>query len=237
MTRKRRHRKEIDTQRSPLGPVLLKWLFAAALPPLAAGYAVETWRLATSSSMRSEGVLAFGVGAAVVILVWAGARRTRGLREAVDFFATLEHEITHLVAGLLFFKRPHSLRASATGAGEVVLYGNNFVILLAPYFLPTVSFAMLPLALVLRNELWTAFLAALGATAGYHIASTASELSPRQTDLQRSGFLFSAVFLPVANLVCYGALVAFAAGGFDGLGRFLRDGAMTAVSLVSRLAA
>jgi hypothetical protein len=218
-----------------LGAALAKLVVAVLLPLLGAGYAVAAWRLAESAWPAPGHLLPFAIGAAACVPLWIAARRVGGLAAPLEFFMTLEHELTHLIVGLLFLKRPHSLRASATGHGEVVLYGDNFVILLAPYFLPTISLALMPLPLVLRGELLAGYFALLGLTVGYHVLSTVHELSPRQTDIARSGFAFSALFLPVANLVCYCSLVAFAVDGYPGAWRFLRDGAETALGLVARL--
>jgi len=57
----------------------------------------------------------------------------------LQFFHVLEHELTHLLFGLLLFKKPKAISASDQG-GRTELYGGNFIITLAPYFFPTLSF-------------------------------------------------------------------------------------------------
>jgi hypothetical protein len=106
----------------------------------------------------------------------------------------------------------------------VRLGGENFLIGLAPYFLPTLAFLLLPLPALLRGEFVAPVLALIGFATAYHVCSTVYETRPSQPDIAKAGRLFSLLFLPVANLVCYGALIAFAAGGYGGLRDYLEDG-------------
>ena len=53
-----------------------------------------------------------------------------------NFYSTFEHELTHLLVGLLFFKKPAHFTVTRDSGGETGLYGGNFLITLAPYFLP-----------------------------------------------------------------------------------------------------
>ena len=66
-----------------------------------------------------------------------------------------------------------------------------------------------------------AFLMILGLTTGYHICTTIASLHPHQTDFKQAGFLFTLLFLPTANLICYGLLLSFAIYSWSGLGLFM----------------
>jgi hypothetical protein len=198
---------------------LLKILILAALPFLAWGYGGSSRELLRHTSWSAGPALRFVSGAGV------GAAGLALFHRKLQFFTTLEHELTHLVVGLGFLKAPRSLRISSGGGGRAELTGLNFVILLSPYFLPTLCLLALPLPLILRQEALAAFQVAFGAAWGYHLATTLEEARPRQTDLKEAGQWFAWPFLFVANMVAFGALAAFGTGGYGGMGGFLTRGA------------
>lgn len=59
------------------------------------------------------------------------------------------------------------------------------------------------------------YLAILGASVAFHLVSTWRDLHREQSDLHNAGLLFSLIFLPVANLIFYGALFALVNGGTE----------------------
>jgi hypothetical protein len=205
-----------------LGTVL-KTIVAATLPFLALGFGSAL--LATLTRARtSDTLIAFLVGAVAFVPVWLGYRRQVRFFRRLGFFMTFEHEVTHLIVGLLFFKGPESFRASGGEGGEVRLYGNNFVIKLAPYFLPTLALPFLLIPAILLPAYEPISFGLLGFVVAYHIFSTIHETSPRQPDIKESGYVFSALFLPVANVICYGTILAFALEGYDGIVRLWIEG-------------
>jgi len=207
---------------------LFKLLLLAALPFLAWGYGHGWLELLRRTAWHSAPALRFLAGAgAGMLLVGLLHRRLR-------FFITLEHELTHVLAGLAFLKTPRALKVTAGGGGRAELSGLNFVILLAPYFVPSLCLLLLPLPLLLRDEAVGVFQAAFGAAVGYHLATTLEETSPRQTDLQESGQWFAWPFLLVANLVVFGSLVAYGTDGVGSMKGFLARGAHAAWELFHR---
>ena len=208
-----------------------KWTFAAFLPLLAWGFGRETLELLSRVSFSSPRWQAFLGGLIGFVPVWFLLRRR------LAFFATLEHELTHLLVGLLCLKKPESLHATARDGGEVRIYTGkvNFLIGLAPYFLPTLSYCALPFPAIVQPRLELAVLVLMGATAAYHILSTIDELSVRQPDLREAGLFFSSLFLPVANLVSYGAILAFVDGGYGQTGSYLVDGVIASGEIVLRI--
>jgi hypothetical protein len=63
----------------------------------------------------------------------------------------------------------------------------------------------------------------LGIALGYHFVSTYRETHREQTDLKVLGSMFSWMFLPAANLLMVGFLIAFAHNGMDGVKEWLAD--------------
>lgn len=191
----------------------------AALPFLVWGYGNETWQVFRQTSFGYARWQAFLWGFAVFLVIW-------GLfRKGLEFVTTMEHEFTHLLVGLFFLKRPVSFHASETGDGEVRMVGMNFIIRLAPYFLPTVSLALMLLGTIVQQGYVWWLLVALGAATAYHICSDVAETRSYQSDLRQSGLWFCWLFLPVANLFFYGLIAAYVAAGQTGVSHFIVDGA------------
>ena len=155
------------------------------------------------------------------------------LRNKTSFYATFEHEFTHLIVGLLFLKKPGDFRATERAGGYTSLYGSNFVISLAPYFLPTLVFLLLPLHLWLDVGYYRYYFVVLGFLTAYHIFSTWDEFGFHQTDITKHGKLFSCSFILFGNIFSYGVLLAFIIGGFRYSWIFIRDGFFASFEIVS----
>ena len=199
--------------------------FLAAVPFLFYGFGTETLRVISKFSFGDSRFLAFLAGAAIFFPCLALAQRF--FHSAWCYLETLEHELTHLLVGLLFLKIPVGIRVSAHAGGEVRQIGRGTTgqiwITLAPYFFPTVSLVILIIARFTDlNAL--VLLGVLGWTTTFHLISNWGETSFRQPDLQKAGILKTILILPVMNLICYGAVLAFVVGGGKGFGNFLLEG-------------
>jgi len=212
---------------------VVRGILLILLPFLAWGFGKEFLRTLLGVDYASPRVIAFTIGALAFIPVWVAFWRR--VRESLEFFVTMEHEFAHLLVGLLFLKAPVSFSANRDGSGEVELNGCNFLIRLAPYFLPTTSFIMLPFLFFLRREYALAFLGVLGFTVAYHIFSTVHETRLDQPDIRNVGVPFSLAFLPVANLIVYGAIFAFVAGEYARLKVYCLSGLSNSVSPIVTL--
>jgi hypothetical protein len=197
---------------------IFKLLTLFILPFLAIGFSISLWQVLTQTAWQIEKLGIFAAGFAAFTLFWLI------FRKQLQFFFTLEHELTHLLMGLLFFKKPRSLTVSEHAGGAVELYGSNFLISLAPYFLPTVSLFLIPLGFVVTPTAEKVLLGVLGASVAFHVFSTFAELHWGQTDLQKTGWIFSFLFLPVAILIFYGSILAFVGGGLGKFGMFWLNG-------------
>jgi len=141
------------------------------------------------------------------------------------FLNTFEHEITHMLVGLLMFKRPHELHVTHGAGGHVLIQGsNNFIITLAPYFLPTFSYLLLLVYPLLADAYHPYFFVILGLITSYHVFSTWQETSLVQTDIHANGVVFSLLFIIAANIISYGFILAFILGGWHAGGSFLIKG-------------
>lgn len=196
-------------------------LFLLAVPFLFYGFGGETLKIISKISLSNSRWFAFLLGAAIFIPIHFVAKRL--FYSAWCYLEILEHELTHLLVGLLFLKIPVGIRVSAHAGGEVRQTGFGSTgqtwVALAPYFLPTVSLAVLIFAYF--AEIKTVFLLGiLGWTTAFHLVSNWGETSFRQPDLQNAGIFKTILILPVMNLICYGSVLAFVGGGRGGFGNF-----------------
>jgi hypothetical protein len=200
---------------------LLKWpaaLVSVVLLPKAVLALLAVVRGLASSPKELLPLLA-GLGG--YFLLWRFVLRRRPFGA---FFSTLEHELTHALFALATFHPVTGLRATFRRGGRMSFRGEgNWLITLAPYFFPTAALAVLIVSAFLDENRRTWAEGVLGAALGWHIVSTLEETHAGQTDLKLAGHVFSAMFLPTANLVALGALLGFVAGGTDRLLAFLRD--------------
>lgn len=156
----------------------------------------------------------FGIGFFVGGIFWLIFRRTK----IVKFLSTMEHEMTHAIAAWITFVPVIELRSTdgTTGSdslGHVRLGGSNWFITSAPYFFPTVPIAVL-IAVWALAATPTGFARwLLGAATAYSIFSTWREMHFQQSDLKEIRFLFAFLFLPGANLLCVGLILANELGG------------------------
>jgi hypothetical protein len=152
-------------------------------------------------------------------------------------FETFEHEFTHAVAALMFFRRIHRFVVTRNGGGLVSHSGGlggeigDEFIGLAPYVLPTFTFLSALVRPFVPHEWFPWFDVWIGFTFGYHFWSTAREVRLNWTaepfpsagtgewtlsDIGRRGFLYSVVFIVTTGLAIHGLLLAIILRGFQG---------------------
>lgn len=200
-------------------------IFLCAVPFLFYGFGKVVLQTLAKTSLGNSRWLAFFAGAAIFFPIYFVAKKL--FYSIWCYLETLEHELTHLIIGLLFLKIPTGIRVSAHEGGEVRQIGfgttGQVWVTLAPYFFPTVSVAVVIVTYFLKTNALT-LLAVLGWTTAFHLISNWGETSFRQPDLQKAGTMKTILILPVMNLICYGAILAFVADGNRGFGSFWISG-------------
>jgi hypothetical protein len=115
------------------------------------------------------------------------------------------HELTHALSTWLCGGRVQRFRVTPEG-GQVVVSKTNFLIALAPYFVPLYAIAVV-LIFGVGNALWgwrvqaVWFHLLLGAAYGFHLTLTWYILQTRQTDITGQGYVFSAVVIFLGNVL------------------------------------
>jgi hypothetical protein len=186
----------------------------AALTPAAA---LALWDLVKSAYSAQFWQSPFALGFAGMFVFLLLFQQTR----FVQFWATLEHEFTHALFAWLTFVRVTDLwtsdgsRASAErpAIGMVLLDGSNWLISVSPYFFPTASVLLIATTWVLASVPTTAASVLLGCATAWCIVSTWHETHAGQSDLKTAGIGFSCLFLPGANILSYGLILANELGG------------------------
>lgn len=197
----------------------LKWPAALLALLLLLPSLVTTLELLRGILGAPAPLLPFAGGFLAYLLLW-----WLWLRRPIfgSFFSTMEHELTHALFAWLTFHRVTGLRASWRRGGQMTFVGRgNWLIIIAPYFFPTLCLLVLLLSLLLPGALRGVSDILMGGALAYHVTSTMRETHPGQTDLARVGWLFSAMFLPAANVISFGAIVSYAHTGPRGLLEFL----------------
>lgn len=211
-------------------------LFLIAAPFLFVGFGREFWKIFKTLSLDNSRWTTFLLGAIVFVPVHFIAKRF--FNSLWCYLETLEHELSHLLIGLLFLKIPVGIRVSAHEGGEVRQIGfgttGQIWVTLAPYFFPTVSLFVVIIAYFANLNNFT-LLAILGFTTAFHLVSNWAETSFRQTDLQKAGIVKTILILPVMNLIFYGIVLAFTANGGKGLISFFSSGLSQSLETFSAL--
>ena len=178
--------------------------------------------LASRVLLAPYSTLAFCGGIALFFFAWRSILRFRSIG---PWLMRAEHEATHLLFAIITCHPIVGLsRQERQGSYVRFLGSGNWLIQIAPYFFPTAAvffwfFALLiPFGYFLP---WTSV--ALGIATGFHVVSTIREIRRDQAELQALSWKFCWMFLPTANLLMLGLLVAFSHGGFQGLYDFLGE--------------
>ena len=149
-------------------------------------------------------VLALGLGLVFWILVFIFLPRP--MRTYV-----LAHELTHALWGAVMGARVSGIRVSKKG-GRVSLSAHNFLSVLAPYFFPLYTIAVILLYYLLSvffdlSSYYMLWLGLLGFTLGFHFSFTIVALSNPQPDVMEYGRLFSYTVIYVFNMLIVGVLL------------------------------
>ena len=154
------------------------------------------------------------------------------LRHKLGFFGVFEHELTHLIMGLLMFQKPEAFFATAK-RGHVRVGGKNFIVDLAPYYFPTFSVILLLIFPVLKESAYPVYFPILGFITGYHLLSQIIDFRFYQGDIRVSGKAFSVFFCFFAGLLAFGFIFTFVVGGYHGGWEFIKAGVPEAGRLLS----
>jgi hypothetical protein len=128
------------------------------------------------------------------------------------------HELIHAMATWICGGKVSSFKVSSEG-GSVKTSKSNFFISLAPYFIPAyvVIFSIIYFVFSLFFEpqpFSPYFIFLMGASVSFHLVMTADILKRKQSDILKTGYIFSLVLIFLFNLIVLGVIFSWL---FEGL--------------------
>lgn len=201
---------------------LLKFILGILLLPAWIGFAIAFLnQLYTIDTFTRSGLILLA-GAIAFILLYALGHRLR-------LSHTLGHELTHALSTILFLGRVKGISASSQG-GRASVTKTNFIIYLAPYFFPIYTMVVVLLSFFVDPRFNDAIFFLIGFTLAHHILLTLESLRTEQSDLTKSGMLFSLGIIFLGNLAFVTLLVSLAFRGVS-FWEFLKEGVYLTVDV------
>jgi hypothetical protein len=196
---------------------IFKFIFSICCIVGTVGFAVAGFNI--YKNQPTSNLIEIGIGAGIFTLIWLIFLSRRD-----SFWSVVEHELTHAVFALLFFKKVRTLNADRRRGGLVRVEGGNFIIALAPYFFPFLSAIIIIIKpIIFSNYQW--FLnALLGFTLTFHLLYLLNEFHPSQPDLRENGFIFSLIVVIFFNLFFIGLSLASLPGQWANMASFIKMG-------------
>ena len=141
-----------------------------------------------------------------------------------NYFYVLGHEITHALATLICGGQVRSFRFSARG-GATLTTKSNFFIALFPYFFPiyTIFFWLIYFLLAIFKDISSfapLLLFLIGFSITFHLAMTIDAMKIKQSDIFRTGYLFSVSLIYTLNILLVGLILSVVFKNFSFPGFF-----------------
>jgi hypothetical protein len=229
----------------------MRWIVGTVMLVLLPGVAAAFVTAMVAFSHAPSLLVPIGAGAVLGILL------DHVILRKFPVVETFEHEFTHAIVALLFFRRitGFTVRRSGGTVAHRGRFGGVFgsdCIGLAPYIFPTFTvFSVLARPLIPPGGFpW--YDGWIGATFGYHLwsmleetraawtkrAFPAADGSERtQSDIGRRGYIYSGIFIATGSLLVHGLLVAVLLGGMPGVAAWGRESWNVTVLMVGRAGA
>jgi len=190
--------------------------FILLLPFIPLIYAFSYQALLYFKELRFEEVVFFLLGLVVYFLLYVIA-----LEGSIDFLETLEHELTHAAASIMLFRMPSKLvvdlESGSRKVGEVKTTAGCFLVFLAPYFLPLFTLPLLLLKPIVPPPFDKIIDFLIGFTLAFHYVRVIKNLHGEQSDITKTGTIFSAVVLVFLNLVFLVIILAVVTGNYSSI--------------------
>ncbi len=178
--------------------------------------------------MKTPQILSwFGFGALIYLVFWLFFFSKRD-----KFWSVFEHELTHVLFAILFFRQVHTFKVERGKGGEVKITGSNFIVGLSPYFFPLMALPVVLLKPSIAIQHQWILNGVLGFTVMFHVISLMQELNPKQPDISNYGLLFSLFVIIAFNIFFLGICYSSMRGLWGDMSGFLQMGYMESQRLV-----
>ncbi len=130
----------------------------------------------------------------------------------LDFLYVLGHELMHAISTIFSGGKIKGIKISGK-EGSVKTTSPNFFVILSPYLVPGYTVFVGALYFILSffinvTKYSEHFIFFIGFTLMFHLSYTAQSMKEKQSDLIRTGYLFSISFIYVVNLIIVFAIMS-----------------------------
>ena len=174
-----------------------------------------------------------------------------GIRK-IPAISTFEHELTHALVALLFFRRIHKFIVTSRRGGQVQYSGNfggefgTLLIGLAPYYLPTLTLISVLVRPFLPPGWFPFFDGFIGATLAFHLCSTPEETrlawtkrtftgagdnQKTKSDIGKVGYIFAFVVIVGFGIFLLGLSLQLIGTGYSGTWKYLKQVGITSFQI------
>ena len=174
----------------------------------------------------------------------------------IHVISTFEHELTHALVALLFFRRIHKFIVTSKRGGQVQYSGNfggefgTLLIGLAPYYLPTLTLISVLIRPFLPPGWFPWYDGFIGATLAFHIFSTVDETKlswtkhtftgvgdnqKTKSDIGKVGYIFAFLVITGFGIFLLGLSFQLIGSGYTGTWPFLKQVGKTSYTVYNNL--
>ncbi|HAX62352.1 MAG TPA: hypothetical protein DCX95_07365 [Elusimicrobia bacterium] len=178
--------------------IFVKSIIGIILIPFVLGLLISFWKLITSLLPLSSSEIWFLSGFAIFFVIFL----VKPLPNKLYIFG---HELTHAFWAILFRARVKEFNVRSK-TGNVLITKSNFLISLAPYFFPIYTFLIIFIFYILvfffdvsKYIEWLFFF--VGISYSFHIFLNFESLSIGQSDVKKTGKLFSYIVIVILNII------------------------------------
>lgn len=140
------------------------------------------------------------------------------------YLYVLGHEAVHAGVAWIFGGKIKSFKVSEEG-GQVATTKSNFIIELAPYFIPIYTMIITAIYFVVSRSYpiqGGTFMFLIGFTLAFHLVSTIETMKIKQPDIIKSGYIFSIAIVYVVNIIVISLIFGMVFEGFS-ISKFFLD--------------
>ena len=213
---------------------LLRFVVRIALIPLIVALGYEAF-VAMRSTLSGQIITWFVAGLGAYLLFYVALFGDQG--KTIQFLETFKHELSHAAILLLVLKLPETFaidvsddNKSDTGGGVRPSTG-CFLGLLAPYYLPVFTIPLLLIKPVTPSSLHKVMDFIIGFSLAIHYITAIKDFHYKQTDITRTGKVFSLVMTILLNIVWLVIILCVVTDNYGGIVTYFKSSVSRAVEI------
>ena len=190
--------------------LIIKFIIGVVALPLAYGVTLAFYKNAILISELAKKLDYFIWGIVIYVILHL-------LFYKPTYFYVLGHEAVHAGMAWIFGGKIKSFKVSEDG-GAVKTDKSNFVIELAPYFIPIYAIIITAVYFVIASSYainGALFVFLIGFALAFHIISTIEIMKIKQPDIVKSGYFFSIIMVYVINIIVIALIFSLVFPGFS----------------------